>query len=47
MLSERGQVAKTKIVHLYKVLEQAKQILVGKKKRKVVASRMKTVWKRT
>ena len=32
MLSERGQVAEIKIVHLYKILEQAKQVLVEKKK---------------
>ena len=47
MLSERGQVAEIKIVHLYKILEQAKQVLVEKKKREVVASMMKTLWKRT
>ena len=47
MLSERGQVAEIKIVHLYKILEQAKQVHVEKKKRKVVASMMKTLWKRT
>ena len=34
MLSERGQVAEIKIVHLYKILEQAKQVLVEKKREK-------------
>ena len=35
MLSERGQVAEIKIVHLYKILEQAKQVLVEKKKERI------------